>query len=117
MLAPSRRRDLYNFGRFFYIKLYILARRSPGLAKVEASPKPPARTVTHGRRPRHGGDHAMSVTDGAGDGLGGLFDQSGRGRGRRARQAPRMERTAPHRPDAAARRLYQHINAAFLLSS
>ena len=66
MLAPSRRRDLYNFWRFFYIKLYILARRSPGLAKVDASPTPPARTVTHRRRPRHGGDHAMSVTDGAG---------------------------------------------------
>jgi hypothetical protein len=88
MLAPSRRRDLYNFWRFFYIKLYILARRSSGLAKVEASPTPPARTVTHRRRPRHGGDHAMSVTDGAGDGLGGLFDQSGRGRGRSPRQAP-----------------------------
>jgi hypothetical protein len=101
MLAPSRRRDLYNFWRFFYIKLYILARRSPGLAKVEASPTPPARTVTHRRRPRHGGDHAMSVTDGAGDGLGGLFDQAGRGRGRGPRQAPGWR--GPHRPDAAAR--------------
>jgi hypothetical protein len=96
MLAPSRRRDLYNFWCFFYIKLYILARGSPGLAKVEASPSPPARTVTHRRRPRHGGDHAM---------------RDGR-RGRRPRWLvrlvrPRVEGAAPARRPAGEDRAAQ----------